>query len=576
MGARSGVGSTNSLSTIETPAQSSSYLSLIPPGPQPPVTPYSPEGGHFYTPAPPLFSGLDVRPRLGSNSNTAGQGMAHAHRSATLPHPGTQLSARDVYSSATPAFRRPDHHIHRSPSFSGIRRHNPLSPTSSPAGYGPLKMDTGYPGSKTQPSIPPLGNLTSLGHLSYADPQATPIKVDINGVIDKGFFMAENEWTCYRRNYFSCVCSFALTPMLHNTNIHFLPTGSSQGFNVFGFSMCISAVVSDNDTHTIDLVQHTPKRDKGPTAKPDKIRLSPKPPQASHHPLTSLYAGSEGGLGSSRYEQSFGQPPPQNSQPTEHTFERIQFKQATANNGKRRAAQQFYHLIVELWADVGAQGGGEPWVRVAYRKSAKMIVRGRSPGHYQSERRGSTSSGPGGSGGGGSIGGGYSSNMLGPGEYSAGSSMLGGGGYGQPYDPRSGGGYGGTRHHHELAMEPMISAEEVKAIAETKGYQYYPATIYEGEQDPRNHPHHHHHHHHQVELFSHGRHDVSEGGGHNSMSAAFDPTKVKPEMETGLPSLFYPGGGYYNNRCGRFEGKHTSSGQYPALMLPPTTTMSMT
>jgi meiosis-specific transcription factor NDT80 len=427
-------------------------------------------------------------------------------------------------------------------------------------------MDTGYPGSKTQPSIPPLGSMTSLGHLSYGDTSATPIKVDISGVIDKGFFVADNEWTCYRRNYFSCVCSFSLTPMLHNTPIHFLPTGSTQAYSVYGFAMCISAVVSDNDSHTIELVQHTPKRDKGPIAKPEKVRLSPKPPQASHHPLSSLYAGPDGSLGSSRYEQGgFGQPQ-QNSAPTEHTFERIQFKQATANNGKRRAAQQYYHLIVELWADVGQQGGSEPWIKVAYRKSAKMIVRGRSPGHYQSERRGSTSSGPGGSGAG-SIGGGvYSTGVLGPGEYPPSSSMMGGG-YGQHYDSRSGG-YGGTRHH-ELTMDSMISAEEVKAITDTKAYQYYPATLYEGDQDPR--------HHQQVELFSHARHDVTESTTANSMNAAFDPTKVKSELENGLPSLFYHhGGSYYSQqRCGRFEGKATSNGQYPTL-IPPPSTMSMT
>jgi meiosis-specific transcription factor NDT80 len=170
--------------------------------------------------------------------------------------------------------------------------------------------------------------------------------------------------------------------------------------------------------------------------------------------------------------------------------------------------------------------------------------------------------------------------MLGPSEYSAGSSMMGGGGggggYGQHYDTRSGG-YGGTRHHHELTMEPMISADEVKGITDTKGYQYYPATIYEGEQDPR-----HHHHQQQVELFSHAaaaaRHDLSEGGAAHpiSASAAFDPTKVKSEMETALPSLFYPpGGSYYLPRCGRFEGKATSSGQFPTL-IPPPSTMSMT
>ncbi|GAB1316650.1 hypothetical protein MFIFM68171_06860 [Madurella fahalii] len=502
------------------------------------------------------------------SSSTSGRGMAHAARPAALPHPGTHLSARDLYSSATPAFRRPEHHVQRSPPFSALRRHNPLSPTSSPAPYGSLSMDNGYPGSKTQQNIPPLGAIVLLGHLTYADSQATVIKIEINGLIDKGFFMADNDWTCYRRNYFSCVCSYSLSPSTHNAPIHFSPNGSSQVYIVYGFAMCISAVVSDNDNHTIELVQHTPKRDKGPIAKPEKVRLSAKAPQASHHPLTSLYAGPDGSLGSSsRYEQGFGQSSQQGSAPTEHTFERIQFKQATANNGKRRAAQQYYHLLVELWADVGQQpNGGEQWVKVAYRKSAKMIVRGRSPGHYQSERRGSTSSGPGGSGGGSIGGGGYSSAILGPSEYSANPSMLGGG-YGQTYDPRPNS-YGGTRHHHELTMEPMISAEEVKAITDTKGYQYYPAAIYEGEQDPR--------HHQQVELFSHSRHDASESGTATPMSAAFDPTKVKPEMENGLPSLFYHGGPYYSQRCGRFEGKTTSNGQYPTLIPPPSTsTMSM-
>jgi meiosis-specific transcription factor NDT80 len=423
-------------------------------------------------------------------------------------------------------------------------------------------MDAGYGGSKTQPSIPPLGSMTSLGHLSYGDATNTPIKVDISGVIDKGFFVADNEWTCYRRNYFSCVCSFSLTPTMHNAPIQFLPTGSTQAYSVYGFAMCISAAVSDNDSYTIDLVQHTPKRDKGPIAKPEKVRLSAKPPQASHHPLTSLYAGPDGSLGSSRYEQGFGQPQ-QSSAPTEHTFERIQFKQATANNGKRRAAQQYYHLIVELWADVGQAGGSDPWVKVAHRKSAKMIVRGRSPGHYQSERRGSTSSGPGGSAGGSNNDGGYPSNMMGPPEYPMGAP------YQQHYEPRQNP-YGGTRHHHELNMEPMISADEMKTITDTKGYQYYPATIYEGEHDSR-------HHQQQVEMFSHTRHDVSESGTTNSMSTTFDPTKVKSELENGLPSLFYQSGPYYSQqRCGRFEGKTTSNGQYPTLIPPPSSTMSMT
>ncbi len=101
-------------------------------------------------------------------------------------------------------------------------------------------------------------------------------------MIDKGFFLAENDWTCYRRNYFSCICSYSLSPAanLGTQSIQFSPTGAQQPFNVYGFAMSISAVVAENDSHTIDLVQHTPKRDKGPIAKPDKVRLMPKPAQS--------------------------------------------------------------------------------------------------------------------------------------------------------------------------------------------------------------------------------------------------------------------------------------------------------
>lgn len=75
----------------------------------------------------------------------------------------------------------------------------------------------------------------------------------------------------------------------------------------------------------------------------------------------------------------------QNLGQVEATFERIQFKTATANNGKRRAAQQYYFLLVELLADVGSQHP-DRWIKVAFRMSAPLVVRGRSPSHYQNDR----------------------------------------------------------------------------------------------------------------------------------------------------------------------------------------------
>jgi meiosis-specific transcription factor NDT80 len=389
-----------------------------------------------------------------------------------------------------------------------------------------------------------------MGILQYSDNgTGHTIKVDIHGNIDKGFFQSEGEWTCYRRNYFSCICSFSLGPYYPNAQIQYIQ-GRDHPATVRGFAMSISAAVADNDGHAIDLVQHTPKRDKGPTAAPEKVRLLPKQPQSSH-PL-SLY-GNDPAMGNpSRlgYGEGFPGMHSGDGYNSEHTFERIQFKQATANNGKRRAAQQYYHLLVELWADIGTHSSAN-YVRIAYRKSAKMIVRGRSPGHYQSERRGSTSSGPGGSAG--SISG-YSNNqMMGP-EYS-GSTVLGSN-YGSNFDSRGGNvPYGTGRHHQELTGETLMTAEEPKLDA-SKPYQYYPNTIYETPQDGRD----------GVDMFTHPR-PTQENIIPHHMSSYQERVKREPESAM-RPSLFHPGPLLVNPRCGPFESKPSSAGYYPTMMSP--------
>ncbi|KAK2613686.1 hypothetical protein N8I77_000579 [Diaporthe amygdali] len=552
--------------TLESSAQPSPVINLYPPGhtslfnSAPAYPPDS--GGSFYAPTSHVFPHIDPRSRLGSSTSTPG--MAHALRSTTLPHPAT----RDLYTPATPSFRRAPEHTPRSPSFPGGHRRHPISPAPSP-NFGLTnhsgtinsitRMDTPY-NSKQQQTVPPLMQLTMHGVLYYSDAPNTQVKPDITGTIDKGFFLADNEWTCYRRNYFSCICSFHLPPPTHpQASLHFTPSGSTQSYQVAGWAMCISAVVSENDAHTIELVQHTPKRDKGPISPPEKTRLNAKPPQTAHHPL-GHYAQAEMGLGGSSraYEQSlYGQPLPHASLhaslPTEHTFERIQFKQATANNGKRRAAQQYYHLVVELFADIGAQGpANDQWVKVAHRKSAKMIVRGRSPGHYQSERRASTSSGPGGSAGG--MGGytGPGSNMLGGG-YGGPSANILGGGYGGGYDTRT---EHYRTHHDAIPMEPILSSEESKGVQEPEKYQYYPTTIIEPQHDPRQ----------PVEMFHHSSTNRATENPLRGLGSGFD-----------LTSKLYPGP-LFSDRvgaCGRYEGKSTSNGYYPQMMPPPSSTVGL-
>ncbi|KAI9742924.1 MAG: hypothetical protein M1818_003654 [Claussenomyces sp. TS43310] len=398
--------------------------------------------------------------------------MAPPHRSSHLPQLGSSGSTRDLYTSATPQLRRPDLSS-RSPSAVGNLRAIPLSPSSSSGFMSPANNME----SQMANATPPLGGTEVLSPLQTSDGQQ--IRPDIHAKIDKGFFL-EGEWTCYRRNYFSLSCSYAITPHPPMATVHLQHNGST--LQVYAFAMSIAAVVDGRDGKPIELVQHTPKRDKGPQNQPDRVTLAPRPP------LTMYSNVSEGGLGTASRAVFDGSYPPgtPNQPQTETTFERIQFKQATANNGKRRAAQQYYHLLVELYADVGPQMGAGRWIKIAQRVSCQIVVRGRSPGHYQSERRGSnTSAGPSGSGGKG----------AGPGSYSSGGnfgrssgdqsglsgSMLPGGGYGGGYDVRSHPYLPTSSCMTQMGnpLSPLLSGDEIKQIEEPAGYTYNPYTLYE-------------------------------------------------------------------------------------------------
>ncbi|KAF7857911.1 hypothetical protein EAF04_009269 [Stromatinia cepivora] len=490
---------------------------------------YSGGSNPYFSPSSSLFSMPDIKPRL--NSIHSSPGMAPPSRSPALPHPQSPISTRDLYASATPHLRRTDG-ISRSPSTSGTVRGVPLSPSNS--GFAsPTNMEGSQLGGQL---TPPLNPTEVIHTLQAADGQI--ITPEIFGKIDKGFFMAESDWTCYRRNYFSLSCSFTLQPIVPAGSIHLLLSGGMRP-QVQQFAMSIAAVVDSRDGKSIELVQHTPKRDKGPQEKPPRIAVAPRP-----HTTHNIYGGDNGIGGGPRgmYDGSFGQSP--NTPPSEATFERIQFKNATANNGKRRAAQQYYHLLVELFADLGNnQNHPERWVKVAVRMSAPMVVRGRSPGHYQSERRGSNaSSGPGGAGGAGGGGSytpsGGSSRTPGDITMSGTSSMLPG--------SSSYGSYDGRSHHYrtgplQIPMEPTLSAEEAKNIEDAPCYMYYPTPIWEGA-EPRN----------QLPSLP-----------------EYAPGKIKQEYTTSgysLPSISGAQDGL-GRHCGRWEGVPESKGYFPTMAL---------
>ncbi|ORZ01720.1 hypothetical protein BCR43DRAFT_433135, partial [Syncephalastrum racemosum] len=185
--------------------------------------------------------------------------------------------------------------------------------------------------------------------------QTNSYQVQLHAKMDRGFFRAEQDWACYRRNYFQVSTTFdvhGVNYLLQGPEVPCLIRRSDQELHqVDYFSIGVSACVSSSPDKKIELIQHTPKRDKGPQMVP-----KPLPVRAGGN----LHLAS---VGSSHHIV---------------TFERMQFKTATANNGKRRAAQQYYEIVIDLYANTNR---GEA-IRVASCHSAPLVVRGRSPGHY--------------------------------------------------------------------------------------------------------------------------------------------------------------------------------------------------
>ncbi|KAK5105015.1 hypothetical protein LTS08_001288 [Lithohypha guttulata] len=222
------------------------------------------------------------------------------------------------------------------------------------------------------------------------------LKVDVLASIPKGFFKVEDKWTCYRRNYFTVSCGFTFKTHSLDSQV-FCQRYASQAEHVHGYAVSIAAktaVVNNNDSETRGLVQHTPKRDKATESVPTRHAIVPTPAQS----LSNGHNISHNGIytSSSHHLLPHGLDPfthPNGPSPqTNYTFERIQFQKATANNGKRRAQQQFFHVVVRLEANLGRPGGPDEWVIVATQQSHPMVVRGRSPGHYKDSRRDSQTS----------------------------------------------------------------------------------------------------------------------------------------------------------------------------------------
>ncbi|KZF25442.1 p53-like transcription factor [Xylona heveae TC161] len=461
----------------------------------------------------------DVRPRISSIHGISG--MPPPSRSPSAGHaasPSSFASARDNYTTSTPHLNR---HTLSPRQTSEVLYRSPRSPqTSTPRTSDPAMMPLSSNAANTFNGATPAGAIDTPSQLGFATANQSPpfgdtvilhsitsvdgtaVTPQIHARIEKGFFFADHDWTCYRRNYFSVNCSYSLRPHLPSVPLFLTRSTKTGPEPIQGFAISIAAVVDGPGGKSIELVQHTPKRDKAPTSRPEPVKVEPNtsgvlgmfPSSGSHAglPFAASHLTSQ-----SEYDQSFTTQ--HSAANTSVNFERIQFKNATANNGKRRAAQQYYHLIVELYAEVrGSLSSDAQFVKIATRISERMVVRGRSPGHYSEDRRTSSSSaGPGGASGSGDSMGGLRStanSLTGSRGLSTSASLFGnsgsvpgGGSYRSYTSPSTTDGTSQSVSSSsssidvsaEHSLEPIIAGEDSGAMDDYTGYHLYSQGMFE-------------------------------------------------------------------------------------------------
>ena len=196
-------------------------------------------------------------------------------------------SVRDNYTTSTPGLHRHSHQLtprhSELPRFTGSLPETPRSvlpttmPVSNSSSYGVGSM-VNYAQSEQPGHSPPFNPQDNFYEITGEGQVVTP---HIEAKIDKGFFIsADAVWTCYRRNYFAVTVSFSLTPHLPAARLYVNHGGKT--LQIQSFAVQLSAAVEGQGGKSIELIQHTPKRDKGPQMTMKKELLAPTPPGKVH------------------------------------------------------------------------------------------------------------------------------------------------------------------------------------------------------------------------------------------------------------------------------------------------------
>jgi hypothetical protein len=194
--------------------------------------------------------------------------------------------------------------------------------------------------------------------------------VNINAQLHGMFFLAESQWpatadtpppppelTCYRRNLFQITGSITLP-----RNLRYVFTDDGSRIPIYELELSVSATesVEGNAVKIISVPWKTPSG--GEAAKPeDKIEREP--------PCIPL-------------DKMSGQDIDTDYTTFPIQWKRLQFRIATANNGRRKELQQHFTLHLKIMASLST---GDK-IPIAESHSGAVIVRGRSPRNFAARK----------------------------------------------------------------------------------------------------------------------------------------------------------------------------------------------
>ncbi|KAK3332049.1 hypothetical protein B0T19DRAFT_93376 [Cercophora scortea] len=209
------------------------------------------------------------------------------------------------------------------------------------------------------------------GKASLVDETARFAEPNMTAELYGMFFVAEDvfggentgrplELTCYRRNLWQCSGQITLPR-------HIAHCVNDQGrqLPVVDLSASITAIesIEGKPTEIISIPWKSSAPAPGGTVAADETKVASAPPNV---PL----------------DLSTGQELDGNHISVPVSWKRLQFKHATANNGRRKGLQQHYVVQISLLARTKA---GED-IKIAEIQSGPVIVRGRSPRNFDSRK----------------------------------------------------------------------------------------------------------------------------------------------------------------------------------------------